>query len=251
MNKIFYITFFYLLCFSVVSAAITDPALKHAIFGMNYYEKAYESIMTNSVHSNTPGYKATGITSQKNGRLRETIVFHRFIQGTPIKSGGSLDFMIEGKGFFVVQCPWGQSYTRDGRFTLDQNGKLITLTGHFPVLGESGEIYLTNHNISVTEKGVFVLRGESVDFLRIEDFEDTTALKSFNGTIFYPQDENIALRPATNYIIKQGYYESSNVNMIGQLSKFPEVKNVYDANTKSAKMILKSLSAGLQMGSPD
>jgi flagellar basal-body rod protein FlgF len=231
---------------------VTDPALLNSISGMTYYETAYKAIMNNSVHSTTPGYKAGGVASRIKGNNRESVFFYRFVQGPPVKSGGSLDFFIEGRGFFVISCPWGTSYTRDGRFTLDEYGKLVTLVGKFPVLGESGDIILNNSATTITESGAFVLDNTVIAILKIDDFKDTKKLKSINGSIFYPENEyTTPMAPKNGYIIKQGYYEGSNVNLVGQLSKFPEVKNIYDANTKAAKIVIKSLSAGIQMGAAE
>jgi flagellar basal-body rod protein FlgF len=60
-----------------------------------------------------------------------------FGQGTLTQTGGPLDLAIEGKGFFQVQTPDGPRFTRDGRFTTDTTGKLVTQGGQ-AVLDESG-----------------------------------------------------------------------------------------------------------------
>ena len=89
-----------------------------------------------------------------------------------------------------------------------------------------------------------------VDVIKILDLQYPNRLKSLNGSIFF--FENIAdeVYKETSYSIKKGYYEASNVNLTGQLSQIPVIKNVYDANTKSVKLILKSLNAGISIGNP-
>ena len=41
-----------------------------------------------------------------------------------------MDFAINGKGYFAVQTPAGMRYTRDGHFSLDQDGQLVTSDGY-------------------------------------------------------------------------------------------------------------------------
>lgn len=60
---------------------------------------------------------------QSNGQLEDT--------------GAKTNLAIDGKGFFVVSKPSGETLTRSGNFKLNQSGQLITLDGSI-VLGESG-----------------------------------------------------------------------------------------------------------------
>ena len=55
------------------------------------------------------------------------------------RTGNPLDAAIKGDGFFVVQTPAGERYTRNGAFTLNAQGQLVTSDGH-TVMGESGPI---------------------------------------------------------------------------------------------------------------
>jgi flagellar basal-body rod protein FlgF len=52
-------------------------------------------------------------------------------------TGEPLDFAIVGEGFFAVQTGQGVRYTRDGQFSADAQGRLVTATGD-PVLGRGG-----------------------------------------------------------------------------------------------------------------
>ena len=229
-----------------------DPALRHSVQGMQAYQNVYETMMNNTVNSNTPGYKEIAIANYGDGKNIQNKVFYRFTQGTAIRSGGSLDILIEGPGFFVLKCPWGYGYTRDGRFTLDQTGRLVTINTNFPVLGESGEIYLPVGKIGLTGEGVMIVDTSVIDVIRIVNFDDPEKLRSFNGSVFYFSNSfNEKYSDVdTHYYLRQGYYESSNVNMTGQLTQIPIVKNVYDANTRAIKLIVKSLNAGISVGNP-
>ena len=87
---------------------------------------------------------------------------------------------------------------------------------------------------------------------RISIARFANSLKSFNGSIFYAvNSDSISYNEnELSYVIRQGYYEASNVNLTGQLAQIPVVKNVYDANTKAVKTIIKSINSGITIGSP-
>ena len=48
-----------------------------------------------------------------------------FSQGAMTQTGQSLDFSIFGKGFFTIETPEGQRYTRDGVFHLNSSGQIV------------------------------------------------------------------------------------------------------------------------------
>ncbi|HZL35961.1 MAG TPA: flagellar hook-basal body complex protein [Tepidisphaeraceae bacterium] len=66
------------------------------------------------------GLGATVATTQKD-----------FTQGSITPTGHDTDMAIDGSGFFVVQTPDGQRYTRDGSFTLNSSNQLVTSSGAY------------------------------------------------------------------------------------------------------------------------
>ncbi|MFT5300104.1 MAG: flagellar hook protein FlgE [Mariniblastus sp.] len=87
-------------------------------------------------------------------------ISNNFSQGVLTATGESFDFAIQGDGFFVVQGA-EQQFTRDGSFTLDQNGQLVNpstggLVQRFGTIGDE------NGFQSVGETSIFVPLGASV-----------------------------------------------------------------------------------------
>jgi flagellar basal-body rod protein FlgG len=64
-----------------------------------------------------------------------------FEQGNLEGTGRSLDFALEGTGFFVLSTPEGDRYTRDGSFSVSSNGYLTSSNGYY-VQGSNGRIYV-------------------------------------------------------------------------------------------------------------
>ena len=66
--------------------------------------------------------------------VRTVATTRNFQQGTPTETGKDLDVAISGDGFFQIQMPDGTTaYTRDGTFSKDANGQLVT-SGGYPLL---------------------------------------------------------------------------------------------------------------------
>ena len=65
--------------------------------------------------------------------------FTEFEQGSFRSTGSSSDLALSGEGFFAVQTPTGERYTRNGNFILGKEGILETKDG-YPLLGENGLI---------------------------------------------------------------------------------------------------------------
>ena len=94
-----------------------------------------------------------------------------FSNGPIIHTGNSLDLALEGSGFFQVQTSEGIRYTRDGAFTLNNEGTLVTLNGE-AVLGESGPITVKGRAINISRDGQIFDENGRVDTLAITDFQN-------------------------------------------------------------------------------
>ena len=93
----------------------------------------FENISTNLANVNTNGFKKSVISFDKALSLNNQSSTD-FSKGAVVHTGNKLDLALGGAGFFKVATPEGTRYTRDGAFTLDQDGKLITVHG-YQVLG--------------------------------------------------------------------------------------------------------------------
>ncbi len=176
------------------------------------------------------GPKARNLGIDGPGRfVLDTGVGRDFGQGVLRQTGGALDFGIEGDGFFTVGGPEGDRYTRDGRFTTDAQGRLIT-AGGLPVLGEGGaEILLdpTKSAPSVSADGIISQDGEQVGRLSIVRFEALGVL-SKDGDGLYVNESNENPAPAEGSKIRQGMVEGSNVQAIVEITNLIEISRAYE-----------------------
>ena len=156
-----------------------------------------------------------------------------FGQGGLVKTGASLDMAIEGQGFFQVQGPTGARFTRDGRFTTDPTGKLVT-QGGLPVLDESGgEMVIDTEKgqVSVSQDGSMSQGSERVGKVGMFTFANAGALEK-TGDNLYRNTSNLTPEKAEAANLRQGHLESSNVKPIIEISRMVEVSRAYETTSK-------------------
>lgn len=101
-------------------------------------------------------------------------------QGSLRETGNPLDVALGGPGFFVVQTPDGEAYTRDGTFRLNAQGQLVNGQG-YPVLGANGPITLPNDQVTISGTGVISQNGQALGQLRVVDFPARFDVQGANG----------------------------------------------------------------------
>lgn len=135
-------------------------------------------------------------------------------QGTLERTGNDMDLALQGTGFFAVLAQGGVRYTRDGSFTLDKNGNLVTQHGD-PVLSEQPDgsikpiaLPLGGGKVTITPKGEISVNGALVAKLRIDDFPARTNLtQEGTSNLAAPSGTGAA---AVNPEVTQAALESSN-----------------------------------------
>lgn len=156
-----------------------------------------------------------------------------FGQGALEQTGRDLDFGIEGEGaFFTVQDGEGEAYTRDGAFSIDAEGRLVT-QGGAAVLGDGGEIILdaTRGAVSVGPDGTITQEGQPVGRLTLARFE-TLSVLSKDGDGLYRNRSNAQPIEATGAQVRQGMLEGSNVNPLIEITNLIEISRAYERASK-------------------
>lgn len=238
---------------------VQDTGVKTAIEGMRAYIVHYQNWMYYTINVDTPGYIETGVYNTKSttsGQI-EIRPFYRWRAGPIIETGRPLDFYIDAssRGFFVVKMPTSFAYTRDGRFILDSKNRLVTMSGQFPVMGQNGEIFLTDpEDVSVSRAGMIYQGDEPIDRLKIAVFKKRSEMtmdnmESLNGSFFVLTKELEILEDPRHYVVKQGVLEQNNV-LKAITGDILMAKNAYDATVKTAHLLNKSIGTAASLASP-
>ncbi len=154
-------------------------------------------------------------------------------QGALKQTGRTLDFAIEGEGAFFALA--GDAYTRDGAFSLDPEGRLVT-EGGLAVLDDGGsEIMLdmTRGAPAVGADGTITQGGQVVGRMGVVRF-DTLSVLNKTGDGLYRNTSNAQPGEASDAQIRQGMLEGSNVNPILEITNLIEISRAYE---RASKMI--------------
>lgn len=169
----------------------------------------------NMVNMTTPGYKARRPFSalvQVSG-LNTAIPSHdvsvNFTSGKVTETGNPYDLAIMGDGFFVVRSGDLTLYTRNGQFSRDAEGRLVTGDG-MALQSASGDVLLGSDVVTIAPDGTVLDGGEPVARIAIADFEDRTVLRSAGGSSF--EAPAGAARERDGAQVRQGLLETANVS---------------------------------------
>ncbi|HBG26597.1 MAG: flagellar basal-body rod protein FlgF [Planctomycetes bacterium GWF2_41_51] len=158
-----------------------------------------------------------------------------FSDGNFIQSGRTLDLALCGKGFFVVETAEGPLYTRNGSFDLNKNGQLVDSQGR-TVAGANGPITIPQgisvSQINVASDGSITAGENIIGKLKIVDFKDKENELTAAGLNCYSAPKEVQPGKPENVIVKQGYLEGSNVQMVEELVDMIMVSRLYEANMK-------------------
>ena len=163
------------------------------------------------------------------------------------QTGSPFDLALTGKGFFQVNnpnAPGGISFTRDGRFTHNENNQLVTVAGKLPVLDDKGQPIIINPNLQslvVDETGFISQDQNPVARLGVVDFDDARVLCK-QGQSLYMAPQGVQPRPIESQI-KQGALENSGVNSLKQLAEMIKTQRLFQSNINM--MLLQDQSLGL------
>jgi flagellar basal-body rod protein FlgF len=196
------------------------------------------AVATNIANANTTGYRAEGVVFAEHVRalgddhdslsmaralVRETSM----AQGAMAMTGGPFDLAIEGEGFFLVQTPQGQRLTRNGAFTPNENGDLVTMDG-FPVLDAGGAPVFVPTGagaVSFAADGTISAGGQPVGQVGLFRATDPLTMVREDGVRFRADS---GVEPAESARILQGFVEESNVDPVLEIARMIEVQRAYE-----------------------
>lgn len=148
-----------------------------------------------------------------------------FSEGSLIKTGNALDIAIDGKGFIALD---GSRYTRRGDLKRDKDGYLTTYNG-IKVLGEKGPIKLPDGKIEITSTGSLSVNNVEADVIKIVDFKQAESLSKTGESIFFTNVQGTKASAE----IKQGYLETSNVNIIREMVRMIQTLREFETYQKA------------------
>ena len=204
--------------------------------------------------SNVVGAVNTGVYVQE--------IASSFSQGTLQETGNSTDFALtdismlvnvengrRGTVFFAVGRPGGEMvYTRNGNFTVDQEGFLTVPNGNYVLDVNGNGIQVGNDQFTIDETGAIRLDGgDYVTNIGIAYAENPLALEKGPDSFYsYLEDGGLPMLnneaiPGVQYSLQQGFVEGSNVDTSQAMTEMLTAYRAFEANQKILQAYDKSL----------
>jgi flagellar basal-body rod protein FlgG len=187
-------------------------------------------LLAGSIPAALPALRPIGVLAEN---VAVDTIYHMRKPGALRLTEDPLDFAIQGEGYFVLETPQGLRYTRDGNFHVNSEGFLVNSQG-FGVMGERGLISLGEQHPKLHGEKDLHLNGRLVDRLRIVAFLQESLLAK-DGFNLFREGGNQAALPAERAVVRQGYLEESNADLLRQMTQLVTVRRSYEAAQKIAQ----------------
>jgi flagellar basal-body rod protein FlgG len=209
----------------------------HAVFEDLMYQNLRQAGANSTEQTTLPTGLQVGLGTRAVATSRS------FSQGSLQQSSNTLDVAVLGNGFFSVQMPDGTTgYTRDGSFQVSSTGQLVTNNGYtvqpgitIPATAQSVTIG-SDGTVSVTLPGQAT--PQSVGQIQIAGFVNPAGLEPKGQNVFGETAASGTASsgtPGQNGLgsLRQGFNETSNVNVVEELVAMIQTQRAYELNSKA------------------
>ena len=178
-----------------------------------------------------------------------------FTQGDLSQTGNNLDVAIQGQGFFEVQMPDGTlSYSRDGSFKTDSQGRIVTNDG-YPVQGGFQPVPDGTTGITITASGLVTYTtasGNTSSQVQLARFTNPGGLDAIGHNLYKPTEASGTPElgnPSENGFgeLQQGSLELSNVSVVQEMVNLILAQRAYEVNSKAVQAADEMLQSTNQM----
>lgn len=209
-------------------------------------------IANNLANVNTSGYKADRVVNEtfstlflqnlQNGRplgdlamgTRVAGVVTDFSQGPLRASQNALDIALVGDGFFVVETPQGQAYTRTGQLSRTADGYLVTQRGDFLLDINGQRIFVGDRDPSISKEGVVTRKdGTYSGQIAVATLDVEQARKA--GDNLWVGTETS--RQPAGTLVRQNFYEASGVSSVKEMVEMITTLRSYETSQRVIQSI--------------
>lgn len=239
--------------------------------GMQAQQMNVDSISNNIANMTTTGFKRTrlefkdlmyqqvdrpGSTSSSSGTIvptglsfglgvRPAATYRIQEQGTLEQTGNDLDLAVNGRGFFQVELPNGDTaYTRAGSFQTNANGEIVTSEGYRLLPGFT--VPSNAISVEVNTEGLVSVQlpqqttMQQIGQLELADFINPAGLEAVGDTMFKETEASgqpIVANPGTDNLgaVRQGMVEQSNVDSVKEITLLISAQRAYEMNSNVIK----------------
>ncbi|HEU0118797.1 MAG TPA: flagellar basal-body rod protein FlgF [Alphaproteobacteria bacterium] len=206
-------------------------------------QRAMDVVANNVANASTTGYKRIGIEfdtllqrstpKQSVNFVVDRATYRDTANGSLETTGNPLDLAIQGEGYFQVQTPSGNRYTRGGSFQLNNQGEIVTASGQ-RVLDDNGQAIVvpdTSTQLNISGDGFVTARVDNganlsqLGKIGIVKFANEQQVIPEGGGLYNTTQVSA---PAEDSAIMQGTLEQSNVSPVMEMTQMIQIQRAYE-----------------------
>ena len=224
-----------------------DNGLQSGVQALGASQKRMESIAANLANLQAPGYKRLNsfthvVETVRRGEKSTAIETESdidFSQGLVEHTGNTYDMALDGDGFFALETPSGEAYTRNGRFHVDAQGVLLNEDGHQVVWeGGQGRFQPVGAEVTVDPSGAVRQGSTDVGRLKLVDFSDRSRLLVDGHGYFHATPRTQPITATAE--VRGRSLERSNSESIDELVSMIRVQRSFESATNLIRSIDQS-----------
>lgn len=202
-------------------------------------ERRLDTIADNVANASTIGFRATGVkfedvvsgTGPKSVSFASTgNTYLSGAHGAMTETGNPFDFAIQGDAWFAIDTPAGTVMTRDGRFSMNENGELMSIEGH-PVLDSGGAPIQLDPRDGPPKAGAdgSLRQGDKlVGAIGLYDFDPGQNFVRYGNSGIVPARTPEPVTDRSDIGVAQGFLEESNVNPVLEMTRLIMVQRAFE-----------------------
>lgn len=206
--------------------------------------EAFDAVLAYKIKDQTSAFRGKKIGTMNLGvKIGENYV--DYSQGAFETTNNTYDLALSGKGFFCVEFTnksgeTSTKYTRDGSFTLNVDGYLVTKDGDYVLDEEGRHIKLDPlSDARIDENGTIFQNDQRVTTIGLEDFEDYNYLEHYGENYYQPVEGATMIESDAK--VFEGYLEASNVQVVSEMVELISATRIYESNQKVIQTIDETL----------
>lgn len=258
-------------------------ALSIAATGMLAQQLNVEVISNNIANMNTTAFKrqraefqdllyqdarTAGSTSSDAGTIvpsgiqlglgvRTAAVYRMSGQGNLMSTENTFDLAIQGKGYFQVELPSGETaYSRAGSFQMSPTGEIVTADGYTVLPGITIPSNAAEITVNASGEVLVTLSGQvtpqNVGQIELASFANQVGLRAMGNNLFL---ETAASGTATTGVpgqvgfgtVLQAFLETSNVDVVIEITNLIRAQRAYEMNSKVIETADQMLQTASQL----
>lgn len=220
------------------------------------------TIAQNIANSQTVGFRGSeirfeelvrDISGEETSFSSEGVEYLDSTQGALEQTGNPLDFAVRGNAWFGVQTPAGPVVTRDGRFSITNQGQLVTLSG-LPVLDPGGapiQLDPAAGEPQVGDDGFIRQGGRQIGAIGLFAFDPPADFRRFGDSGILVGGELQPVVDDASVGVVQGYVEQSNVDPLHEITQlimvqrsFEQAASLMETSEQSVEQLIRAFQSG-------